>query len=295
MIKNSDSAPHRDTVIENYLKEKQIDSVTLSPEGVYYVIEEEGEGRQVQKEDFVSVHYTGKLLNGTKFDSSFDRNEPIQFQIGVGNVIPGWDIGIPLFKVGGKGSIFIPSGLAYGEAGAGGVIPPNAPLRFDIEVVDAMDYDSFLEYRREVLKKQQEEAQAKRAEQAKIDQKLIEEYVKNNNLDVKCLQSGLAYYITEEGTGTQVVNGSTATVHYTGKLLDGTKFDSSKDRNQPFPVQVGANRVIQGWEEGLTLFREGSKGTLIIPSGMGYGERSAGAVIKPNSVLVFDIEVLDVK
>ena len=84
----------------------------------------------------VSVHYSGFLLDGTKFDSSYDRGQPITFPIGQGRVIPGWDEGIALLKVGSKARFIIPPNLAYGERGAGGVIPPNATLIFEVELVD---------------------------------------------------------------------------------------------------------------------------------------------------------------
>jgi len=81
------------------------------------------------------VHYEGSLLSGQVFDSSYKRNQPIDFQLGVGQVIKGWDEGISLLKVGDKARFVIPSDLAYGNAGAGGVIPPNATLIFDVELM----------------------------------------------------------------------------------------------------------------------------------------------------------------
>ena len=85
----------------------------------------------------VKVHYKGMLLDGTVFDSSFKRNQPIEFTLGIGQVIKGWDEGISLLGVGDKASFIIPSDLAYGESGAGGVIPPNAPLLFEVELISA--------------------------------------------------------------------------------------------------------------------------------------------------------------
>jgi FKBP-type peptidyl-prolyl cis-trans isomerase len=84
----------------------------------------------------LSVHYKGQLLDGTVFDSSYKRKQPIDFPVGVGQVIAGWDEGILLLKVGDKARFVIPSNLAYGESGAGGVIPPNATLIFDVELMD---------------------------------------------------------------------------------------------------------------------------------------------------------------
>ena len=100
-----------------------------------YQILQNGEGKQAQKNDVVSVHYKGQLADGTVFDSSYKRNDPIEFTLGVGQVIPGWDEGIALLHVGEKARFVIPSVLAYGSRGAGGVIPPNANLIFDVELV----------------------------------------------------------------------------------------------------------------------------------------------------------------
>jgi len=104
--------------------------------GLRYKLLEKGEGPSAEKGKTVSVHYEGSLLNGQVFDSSFQRNQPISFQLGVGQVIPGWDEGIQLLRVGDKARLVIPSELAYGAAGAGGVIPPNATLLFDVELVE---------------------------------------------------------------------------------------------------------------------------------------------------------------
>jgi len=104
--------------------------------GLRYKILEKGNGKKATKGAGVSVHYKGQLLDGTVFDSSYKRKQPIDFTIGVGQVIRGWDEGIQLLEVGDKARLVIPSDLAYGSAGAGGVIPPNAILIFDVELVD---------------------------------------------------------------------------------------------------------------------------------------------------------------
>ncbi len=103
--------------------------------GLRYSILQKGDGKQANKGDMVSVHYKGQLLDGTVFDSSYKRKQPIDFNLGLGQVIAGWDEGIQLLKVGDKARFVIPSNLAYGSSGAGGVIPPNAPLIFDVELV----------------------------------------------------------------------------------------------------------------------------------------------------------------
>ena len=104
--------------------------------GLRYQIIQEGQGKKATKGAMVSVHYKGQLLDGTVFDSSYKRKQPIDFALGVGQVISGWDEGIQLLKVGDKARFVIPAHLAYGARGAGGVIPPNAPLIFDVELMN---------------------------------------------------------------------------------------------------------------------------------------------------------------
>lgn len=109
------------------------------------------------------------------------------------------------------------------------------------------------------------------------------------------MSDGLTYNDTQVGTGTQAQPGNTVSVHYTGWLTDGTKFDSSRDRNQPFSFKLGGGQVIKGWDEGVAGMKVGGKRTLTIPPALGYGARGAGGVIPPNATLKFDVELLDVK
>ncbi|MDZ8237010.1 MAG: FKBP-type peptidyl-prolyl cis-trans isomerase [Nostoc sp. ChiQUE01a] len=107
--------------------------------------------------------------------------------------------------------------------------------------------------------------------------------------------SGLKYVEIKEGTGATPERGQTVEVHYTGTLEDGTKFDSSRDRGQPFKFKIGVGQVIKGWDEGLSTMKVGGRRNLIIPPELGYGPRGAGGVIPPNATLLFDVELLGVK
>ena len=121
-------------------KEVELDKLATgfskTESGLRYQIIQKGEGKSAEKGKTVSVHYKGQLADGTVFDSSYKRNQPLDFTVGVGQVIPGWDEGIGLLQVGDKARLVIPSDLGYGSRGAGGVIPPDATLVFDVELMD---------------------------------------------------------------------------------------------------------------------------------------------------------------
>lgn len=115
---------------------KESGKIVTTATGLKYIDIIVGKGASPTAGKQVKVHYTGTLENGKKFDSSVDRNEPFSFAIGVGQVIAGWDEGVMTMKVGGKRKLIIPAKLGYGASGAGGVIPPNATLHFDVELLE---------------------------------------------------------------------------------------------------------------------------------------------------------------
>jgi FKBP-type peptidyl-prolyl cis-trans isomerase len=120
--------------LDEYLKDNGVKTITTST-GLKYVKTKDGNGEKPQVGTMVKVHYTGKLLDGTVFDSSVTRNEPFQFVLGVGQVIPGWDEGLQMMSKGEKGVLYIPYYLAYGNMGSG-PIPPFATLMFEVELID---------------------------------------------------------------------------------------------------------------------------------------------------------------
>lgn len=143
----------------------------------------------------------------------------------------------------------------------------------------------------------QKEQEAAAAKQIAIDDQLIQDYLKANNINAKKTTEGLYYKIDEAGSGEQITQGQTVSVNYTGKTMDGNVFDSNVDPKfqhvEPFKFAVGTGSVIKGWDIGATLLKKGSKATLYIPSNLAYGPRGTGP-IPANAVLIFDIEILDV-
>ena len=131
--------------------------------------------------------------------------------------------------------------------------------------------------------------------QKPVDDKIIQEYVRQNNLQAQKTASGLYYVITQPGSGAKPTSGQTVSVHYRGTLLNGKEFDSSAKQGRPIDFPIGIGQVIPGWDEGIPLLNKGGKATLLIPSGLAYGARGAGADIPPYSVLRFDVELIDIK
>ncbi len=158
-------------------------------------------------------------------------------------------------------------------------------MKLDFKVLDVMPES---EYNRIMAEKANE--------QLLNEQKVIQDYMTKNNLQGEKTPDGMYVVMEDAGNGKQPAIGNTVKVNYSGRLLDGTPFDSSLDPGrEPFEFTIGKGMVIKGWDEGISYFREGGKGKLIIPSSLGYGERGSPPKIPANSVLVFDIQLLEVK
>lgn len=159
-------------------------------------------------------------------------------------------------------------------------IDGNTLLKFNLGVENVMDMQAFQAYRTELTTGKEKGT--------------IDEYLSENNLDAQVTESGLRYIITKEADGPKPEAGDQVVVHYRGAFLDDREFDSSYERG-PFEFTLGQGRVIKGWDEGIALLNTGSKATFIIPSALGYGERGAGGSIPPNTILKFDVELLEIK
>ena len=240
------------------------DGFTATPSGLKYKITNKGTGTiKPNAGDKVEVHYTGKFLNDTVFDSSYKRGKPLPFYIGKGMVIKGWDEGIAMLNEGDKATFIIPPEIGYGARQMGS-IPPNSTLVFDVELI-------------------------------KITPKIKPAAFDTKGKDTVTTASGLKYIIVQEGTGRVPFQGAQVTVHYTGFFKDGNVFDSSVERGNPFTFSVGKGQVIKGWDEACQTLKTGTKARLLIPWNLAYGERGMGQVIPPKSDLIFDIEIIEYK
>jgi FKBP-type peptidyl-prolyl cis-trans isomerase FkpA len=162
-----------------------------------------------------------------------------------------------------------------------------------------------LNYRIKMIKIQTEEEvkaemEAKGVEQKSIDDKLITDYLAENGIEAEKTESGIYYVISQKGNGEHPSLENQVTVHYTGRLLDGSVFDSSKPENSPRqvsgePISFPLSGVVKGWQEGIPLIEKGGNGFLYLPSHLAYGAQSPGPGIPPNSVLIFEVELIDIK
>jgi peptidylprolyl isomerase len=240
--------------------------MNTTPSGLQFEDTTVGDGKLAHAGHDVTVHYTGWLwvdgAKSTKFDSSLDRRDPFEFELGAGRVIKGWDEGVQGMKIGGKRTLIIPAQLGYGARGAGGVIPPNATLCFEVELLGLAGGPEPV------------------------------------SLTLTTTDSGLQFEDRVLGEGAEAQAGQRVTVHYTGWLysngMRGKKFDSSKDRSSPFRFRLGGGEVIQGWDEGVQGMKVGGTRMLVLPPELGYGEHGAGGVIPPNATLLFEVDLLGV-
>jgi FKBP-type peptidyl-prolyl cis-trans isomerase FkpA len=280
-------------------------------DGIEYTYIKEGK-ENPKKGEFVIYH----LNVATDSDSTFisTLNDGIPAYLIYDDSIPkktGMDEIFLALKKGDSIAIKAPALKIFGE-NVPYFLKAEQNVKIQIGVIDVLDEKGAQAYFMKLQEDQMKKESELSTKQLETDVKLIEEYIAKNKLVASRTESGLFYVIEKEGQGEIIQPGQTASVNYSGYLLDGTVFDTSvkelaKEKNvyneqrdqmggyAPLEVQVGVGSVIPGWDEGLGLLKKGSKAKLLIPSPLGYGSRQSGEIIKPNSVLVFDVEVTDVK
>lgn len=238
-----------------------------------------GSGDPVHAGQLIKVHYKGYLAaersaaskNSKKVDekaglfaNSYENGQPLEFTLGVGQVIQGWDVGLDSMRIGEVRELSVPAAMAYGENSLEG-IPANSDLFFVVELVNAerpMEPDVF----------------PKNVDKLKWKEKT----------------KGLKISDEKVGKGKPVVMGAKLSVHYTGWLLSGRKFGSSRDLGKALNVVMGDGKMIKGWEAGLDGMREGGVRWLRVSPAMGYGS-AAFSMIPPNSTLIFKVEIASVE
>jgi len=251
------------------LKEKHKAEVFSATNGLRHIITKPGKGDLPEIGDKLTLNLVLKLADGKVIDDTSKNEQPLKIAVGAPMRLKGLEQGVKGMKHGEHRTVIVPHELGFGTAGAGQEIPPYSALIFELEVVDV---------------------QSDKKQIAEIISKLKKDHPKS---DLITTESGLKYVRTKEGTGEKVGKGKKIKAHYTGKLLDGTEFDSSVKRGMPFEFVVGTGRVIKGWDEALSDMKKGEKRTLIIPSELAYGPNGRPPKILPSSTLVFEVELVD--
>ncbi|MEI6747620.1 MAG: FKBP-type peptidyl-prolyl cis-trans isomerase [Bacteroidales bacterium] len=276
--------------LNKYLAANNITTKPL-PSGLYFTETKAGTGKSIAKGDMVKLNFSVSLIEGKELFSTIQNGGPMPVEFGKPFENKGLEEAVGLMKKGGKAKVIVPSSLAFGEQGRGQMVAPYSTLLYDVEVVDVTTKAQYDKEKAVAQKKVEQDAAKAKTEETGMLQK----YLKDNNITAKPLASGLYYIEVKKGSGAKAVKGKSVSVHYTGRLLNGTVFDSSVDKKKPLDFVLGQGQVIPGWDEGVALMQVGGKAKLIVPSKLGYGSQAMGDNIPAYSTLVFDVELLGVK
>lgn len=276
-----------DELVKKYIADNQL-SLERDVNGFYLKpLQTNPSGKKLAAKDIVALKYTISRLDGKLLEETQEARLAMHYaqpsvRTMYSNAINpvGIDLGLGYMRVGEKFQFIIPSYLAYYNLSIKDTLPVYANLIAEVEVVGVLS----------------------EGEQKAIENEAIETFIQAQEWEnVERLSSGVRYVPTQEGEGAQATNGKLVKVHYTGKLLDGTKFDASDPSKEPFQFTLGTGTVIKGWDEGIALMKKGEKGILIIPSDLAYGHTvftlpsfMSDFAIPPFSTLVFEVELVDV-
>lgn len=266
---------------------------TSMPGGMKYRIVKDMPGTQYPATgDYVELHLSTLIDDSVIFETrSTMDNKPVPVQLQQPAMATDLMNAVRKLTAGDSAVVLISvdSLLAAGQPNPGWMKPNTDQwLEYRIQLVSVKTADVV----------QQEKASAS-AKQVAIDEKLIQDYLKANNIQAIKTPSGIYYTIDRVGDGPKPAVGDKVSVNYTGRLLDGTVFDSNVDPKfnhvEPFTFALGKGMVIKGWDEGVAMLNQGSKATLYIPSGLAYGPDSPSPTIPANAVMVFDVELVEIQ
>lgn len=243
------------------------------------------EGFTPQLNDVLTVAMAYSINDSVLFDSKMMK-QPMQFPLMPPSFKGDFFEGIAMMRIGDSASFWSRADSVMLKVFHTGVIPPFVKkgdlIRFDVSLLDFSSQEEFANKQMKMLEDQKNSS----------GDRLLA-YIEEQGITASPTSSGLYYVETEEGKGKNPTAGQRVSVHYTGTLLDGIKFDSSHDRGQPIVFTLGVGQVIKGWDEGIALMKQGGKARLVIPSELAYGERDMGS-IPPYSPLVFDVELVSI-
>jgi len=274
------------TFIDNYVKENDI-KVKPDEDGIYFIEHKKGRRKFIEGQ-VITMNYSLKQLSGEVIFNSQDRGEPIALEYGQKMDTEGFLKSLEKMRVGSKVTLIVPSAVGFGERGAPqGMIGPYTPLVYELEVLNCepkADYEAN-------KAKEQEEAN-KRLEQEEVTK--IQQFLKDNNVNIEPTASGLIYIETLTGDGAPAQAGDSVFVHYTLTNFENDTIDESFKRGKPLNFIIDKPGMISGWNEAVKYMKVGGKARAIVPSKLGYGPRGRGQTIPPFTPLVFDLELVEV-
>ena len=266
------------------------DGFSLLPGGLKYKLVKEGTGkRKPQINDHIEMHIHVHMRDSIIFDSrQMNNGHAVPFQIAApkfeGDPVEGF-----MQMKAGDSAVFLVSVAQMKKSGSQMLswMADSQMVTYNVVLVSVVSDEE---------KKKDDEK--KSAAQKKIDKKTLHDFFDKHRIKPEFTENGVYYVITTPGKGVNAQTGQKVTVNYTGKLLDGTVFDSNTDpayrHKEPFTFELGTGKVIKGWDEGFQQLNKGAKATLYIPSGLAYGSQDRSPGIPPNSILVFDVELTDI-
>jgi len=257
----------------------------------YKIIKDEKSGKNPGEGDIVALHIHIHYGDSVLFDSrKMNNNQAVEIPVMPAQFKGDWPEGLKLMTPGDSAEFLV--SVDSVKKMSQGQLPPymkaGGKIAYDIVLVSVKSQSE--------VKHEQEQ---KAAAQKEIDDKILQDYFAKNNIKPNKTSSGLYFTIEKEGAGETPKAGENVTVNYTGKTLDGKAFDSNIDPQfkhvQPFTYTAGQGQVIPGWDEGVMLLKKGTKATLYIPSPLAYGAQSPGPGVPANAILMFNVDVTDIK
>ena len=276
------------------------------PGGVQYKVLKYGDPKKkIEDGSYISVYLINKTENDSVVYDGHKRGLPQKLMVHVSHKSDGIMTGLLQLHEGDSVLFILPSDSFFrDDASRPPYIRKHSALKIIMAIVKVDSKDNYEKAREEAMRQQQEELEQSNngapAPGAEAEDKMIQDYLKKKGItNATKTASGMYYVITQKGYGDVIKKGQTAVMNYTGRLMDDSAFDSNVDPKfnhaQPFQFAAGIGQVIDGWNEGVLLLNKSAKAKWIIPSYLGYGAQSPGPGIPPNSILVFDVELADIR
>lgn len=276
------------------------DGFTETPGGLKYKIIRTANGTALREGEYVVLNMEYYYSGDSLLYSSIVRGMPVTmlYDDSVWNKSGQVYEGFSMLKVGDSAIFMVQCEDLYLKSFRMPVpagLNPKETITFRVGVAATMDAQEFKEYQGRLVIRRQEEREKRQSEQLIEDTAIIDRYLEEKNIIPMESESGLRYVVNKQSRGPKPKQGEIVVINYKGMLLDGTVFESSEIAGKPYEFPVGNGVIIKGWDEGVSMMPEGSTYTFYLPSPLAYGDRNISNIIKPNTILVYEVELVEVK